>query len=127
MAVRLVASKPRRLVVLLLCEDGTLRIYRNRRWHAGYLRAELDAHGASSLAVMRLGDGREAAVTGGPDGRLCLWDFTAALSQKNVSQEDLACLLEIEVEASITNVAVSGDQSVVVSTLNGLAAFRIDA
>ena len=123
----LVMSKPRGFFVLLLCEDGKLRIYRKRRWHARYQRGSVDVGTASGLAVMRLADGRDVALTGGQDGCLCLWDFAAALKQKGADRDGPACLLEIQSEVSITNLSVTSEQSVVVSTPKGLAAFRVNA
>jgi WD40 repeat protein len=115
-AISLVVNESGRLVILILCEDGKLRIYRKRRWHAGYQRRVLDVRGASSLAVMRLSDGGDVALTGGQDGCLSLWDL-----------DGFACLLEIQSEVSITNLSVVSDQSVVVSTLKGLAAFSVNS
>ena len=126
-AVSLVITGRRRFVVLVLCEDGKLRLFRKRRWPLKYLRVTLDTNGASSLAVMHLANRRTVALTGGQDGRLRVWDFEAALTGGTRDGNDTAVLLDIETEVAITGIAVAGADMVVTSSLNGLAAFRLNA
>jgi WD40 repeat protein len=125
--VSLSLTKDHRLVVLVLCEDGQLKLFRQRRGWPRYDRAAVDAGGAAALAVLRLADGRLIALTGGPDGRLCGWDIGAVLDTNGKHGKNTApMLLSIETEVSITGLSVTGDDSVVASTLTGLAAFRLD-
>jgi WD40 repeat protein len=126
--VSLSLTKDHRLVVLVLCEDGQLKLFRQRRGWPRYERAAVDAGGAAALAVMRLADGRLIALTGGPDGRLCGWDIGAVLDSSGKHGKNTApMLLSIETEVSITGLSVTGDDSVVASTVTGLAAFRLDS
>jgi WD40 repeat protein len=114
----------RRSIVLALCEDGKLRIFRRNRWRPGFERTCLDTSGASSLAVLRLTDGRTVAMTGHYDGRLCAWDMDAALSGGG---NNASPLIQIETEVTITGLCVGDEDTVVLSTLSGLAAFRLHA
>lgn len=116
-----------RAIILVLCEDGKLRIFQKRRWRRGYQRAELDADEASCLTVMRLTDGRTMAVTGGHDGRLCAWDLEAVLTASGRGENNVPTLIDVETEVAITSLSVTSDDTVVVSALNGLAAFRFHA
>lgn len=130
-AVSLALSEERRFVVLVLCEDGCLRIFRQKGGWPRYQRAVVDTRGASGLAVITLADGRLVAVTGGADGRLCAWDIKVALTgaqgRHTWGQRNKApLLLSIETEVSVTGLTVAADDTVVASTLTGLAAFRFD-
>ncbi len=122
--VNLVTTEDR-AIVLVLCADGKLRIFQKRRWRPGYQRASLDAGGASSLAVMRLTDGRSVALTARRDGRLCAWDLDAAIAAIGSRGTDAAALISIETEVTITGLSSGNEDTVVLSTLNGLAAFRL--
>jgi WD40 repeat protein len=126
-AVSLVMTGRRRFVVLILCEDGKLRVFRKRRWPLGYQRTTLDTNGASSLAVMHLANRRTVALTGGQDGCLRVWDLEAVLTGAIRGGNDTAVLLDIETEVAITGLSVAGDDTVITSALNGLAAFRLNA
>jgi WD40 repeat protein len=123
-SVNLVTTRDR-AVVLVLCADGKLRIFQKRRWRPGYQRASLDASGASSLAVLRLTDGRSVAMTARHDGRLCAWDLDAALAAIGSGENHTAALITIETEVTITGLSAGTEDTVVLSTLNGLAAFRL--
>ena len=117
-----------RFVVLVLCEDGQLHLlWRSRRW-SRVRRVTLYSHGASSLAVLRLRDGRLIAMTGAPHGQLRAWDVAVLLADDTEDEDDdrEALLVGIETELSITGLTVTGDDTVVASTLTGLAAFRFD-
>ena len=127
MAINLVKVEHHRAIVLVLCADGKLRIFQKKRWRPIYQRAALRANGASSLAVMRLPDGRTVAVTGGEDGRLCAWDLEVALTALSKGDNNIPTLIDIETEVAITNLSVAGDDTIVTSSLNGLAAFRLHA
>ncbi len=116
-----------RAIILVLCEDGKLRVFQKRRWRPGYQRAELDANGASCLTVMRLTDGRTMAVTGSHDGHLCAWDLEVVLTAFGKGENNVPALIDIETEVAITSLSATRQDSVVVSTLNGLAAFRFHA
>jgi WD40 repeat protein len=125
-AVRMVTNRRGRPVILVLCEDGDLRIFEKRLWRFGYNRAALRALGASCLATMQLADGRTVVVTGSRDGRLCAWDLEAALATGRCGPAP-AALVEIETETRLTGLTVAGDDTVVTSAPNGLAAFRFNA
>jgi hypothetical protein len=118
----LAQTEQRLLTVLVLCEDGVLRVFRKRRLRPGYKRAAIATNGASSLAVLRTAGGRLIALTDSQDGQLCAWDATAALAGRAVGEP----LMTIEMETSITSISASGEDIVIVATLNGLAAFRLD-
>jgi len=125
-AVNLVLTGPQ-TVVLVLCEDGKLRIFRKRKWRPGYQRTSLDASGASSLVVLPLTDGRTVAVAGGRDGRLRAWDLDAALAAIGHGGSGIPPLMDIETEVTITSLCAGPADTVVLSTLNGLAAFKLHA
>jgi len=125
-AVQMVLTGPRR-VILVLCGDGQLRIFRKKRRRPGYQRISLDASGASSLVVLPLTDGRTVAVAGGRDGRLRAWDLNVALAALGQGRGGIAPLVDIETEVTITNLCAGSADTVVLSTLNGLAAFKLHA
>ncbi len=125
--INLVVTGHNQAIVLVLCEDGKVRIFRKRSWRPGYQRAVLDASGVSSLAVMQLTDGRTIAVTGGHDGRVSAWDLQAVLTPVGRSKSNFPALIDIETEMRITNISVADNDTVVTSALNGLAAFRFHA
>jgi hypothetical protein len=87
----------------------------------------LDASGASSLVVLPLTDGRTVTVTGGRDGRLRAWDLDAVLAAMGQDGLDVAPLIDIETEVKITNLCAGSADTVVLSTLNGLAAVKVHA
>jgi len=122
--ISLVMTERNRILVLVLCEDGKVSIFQRRRRGLGYRRAVLGVEGASSVAVMQLTDGRTIAVTGGHNGRLSVWDLRAALEGIGKGKGNLPALIDIETEIAITDIAVAGDDTIVTSALNGLAAFR---
>jgi WD40 repeat protein len=122
----LVANGRRRFIVAVLCEDGRLRIFRRRSSLLGYQRVTLDTEGATSLVIISRSNGRLLAVTGGRDGRLRVWDFDAVLRGASKGDNDAAILLDIETEVAITSLAVVGDDTVITSARNGLAAFRLN-
>jgi len=124
-AVSLSMVGNRRPIVLVLSDDGKLRAFQKRRWRPGYGGAVLSKSRASSLATMRLADGRTLAVTGGEDGRLRAWDLEAALTAIGRGETDIPATLVIETDVAITGVSVAGDDTIVTSTFNGLAAFRL--
>ena len=126
-AINLVMTEPNRAIVLVLCEDGKVRIFRKRNWRPGYQRALLDTSGVSSLAVMQLTGGRSIIVTGGHDGRLSAWDLQAVLTLTDRINTNIPVLIDIETEMRITNISVADNDTVVTSALNGLAAFRFHA
>lgn len=126
-AMNLIMTERHRFVVMVLCEDGELRLFRKRRWSPWYQRTVLDTNGASSLAVLRMTNGRTVALTGGQDGRLRVWDLEAALLDDGRNANHTAVLVDIETEVAITGLSIVGDDTVVTSTLNGLAAFRLNA
>jgi WD40 repeat protein len=123
-AVRLVLSGPQ-AVILVLCEDEKLRIFRKRRRRPGYQRRSLDASGASSLAVMQLTDGRTLAMTGGRDGRLRAWNLDTVLADAGRGASEVLPLIDIEIEVAITSLCPGSADSVVLSTPNGIAAFQL--
>jgi WD40 repeat protein len=125
-ALSLVLTGPQ-MVILVLCEDGRLRIFRKRKRRPGYERMSLDASGASSLVVLPLTDGRTVTVTGGRDGRLRAWDLDAVLDAMGQDGLDVAALIDIETEVKITNLCAGSADTVVLSTLNGLAAVKVHA
>jgi ABC-type nitrate/sulfonate/bicarbonate transport system substrate-binding protein len=125
-AVGLALGGPQ-IVVLVLCEDGKLRIFQKRRRRPGYRRACLEADGASSLVVMELTDGRTIAVTGGRDGRLRAWDLHAVLGAAGPGGNGIPPLIDIQTEVAITNLCAGSADTVVLSALNGLAAVKFHA
>jgi WD40 repeat protein len=125
--INLVMTGHNRAIVLVLCGDGKVRIFRKRSWRPGYRRAVLDASAVSSLAMMQLKDGRTVAVTGGYDGRVSAWDLQAVLTPGGRNGSNIPALIDIETEMRITNISVADNDTVVTSALNGLAAFRIHA
>jgi WD40 repeat protein len=125
-AVGLALAGPQ-IVVLVLCEDGKLRIFQKRRRRPGYRRVCLAADGASSLVVMELTDGRTIAVTGGRDGRLRAWDLRAVLGAAGPGGSGIPPLIDIETEVAITNLCAGSADTVVLSALNGLAAVKFHA
>jgi hypothetical protein len=76
---------------------------------------------------MHLVNRRAVILTGGQDGRLRVWDLEAALTAATRDGNDTAALLDIETEVAITGITVVGDDTVVTSALNGLAAFQLNA
>jgi WD40 repeat protein len=123
-AISLETLKNERTVIVALCEDGKLRVLRKKRWRPGYQRAELDTHGGASMTTMRFTDGRIVAVTGGHDGRLCAWDLEVILKSISGGESHIPALIEIETEVAIIGLSATSDDTVVISTLSGLAAFR---
>lgn len=111
-------------IVLVLCENGQLKLFRKSKWRSGYTGTLLGGNGASRLAVLRLSDGRLLAMTGGMDGCLCAWDVEAALGG---GERGTPPLVTIETEVAITGLSIAGDDTIVTSTVNGLAAFRLHA
>jgi WD40 repeat protein len=125
--INLIMTGHNRAIIMVLCADGKVRIFRKRSWRPGYQRAVLGASGVSSLAVMQLTDGRTVAVTGGHDGRVSAWDLQAVLTPGGRSKGNIPALIDIETEMRITNISVADNDTVVTSALNGLAAFRFHA
>ena len=125
-AVRMATSRRDRPVILVLSEDGDLRIFEKRTWRFGYRRATLRAAGASSAATMRLADGRTVVLTGDRSGRLCAWDLEAALAAGRRGPAATP-LVDVETETQITGLSVAGGDTVVTSAPSGLAAFRLNA
>ena len=111
-AISLHAVKNEQSVILVLCEDGKLRIFQKRRWRPGYKRTELDAHGAASLTTMRLTDGRIVAVAGGRDGRLCVWDLEVVLKSLSRGESHIPALINIETEVAITGLSATSEDTV---------------
>jgi WD40 repeat protein len=124
-AVSLVTIEDHRDIVLVLCEDGKLKLFQKRRWRPGYRGALLGGNGASSLAVMRLTDGRTVAVTSGQDGRVCAWDLDVAITAIGSGEINIPTLVEIETEVDITGLSVAENNTIITSSLNGLAALRL--
>ena len=112
-------------VVLVLSEDGKVRLFFKRRRRPGYRRVTLGGYQMSGLAVMNLTDGRTLAIAGGLNGRLCAWDLEFVLAAAIRGQSKISALVEIETEVAITGLSCAGNNTIVTLTLNGLAAFRL--
>jgi WD40 repeat protein len=124
--IKLVATGKRGLLVLVLCDDGSLRAFTSKNWRFGFRRAAIDAGDATSLEVMQLTGGRMVAVTGNRSGRISVWDVER-LSTLLPGPSESRPLIDIETETPITGLASAGDDALVMSGLNGLAAFHLDA
>lgn len=123
-AISMVSTGQHGLVVLVLCEDERLSIFsRKRRWQPGFRRTVIEAKGATSLTVLPLTGGPTVALTGGSNGRLSAWDLDALVS--GASGSGLCTLADIETETPITGLSAVGDNTVIMSGIHGLAAFRL--
>jgi hypothetical protein len=100
-------------------------VFRKVRKQHRYRRTTLGAINASCLAVMRRGQGAAVIVTGGLDGRLSIWDLDKGLAGRRGQARSLPKLIDIETEVAIESLAITLDETIVTSTLNGLAAFKI--
>jgi WD40 repeat protein len=125
-AISMVSAERHGLVVLVLCEDGSLSVFsRKSRWQPGFRRTVTEADGATSLAVLPPASGRRTVVlTGGTNGRLSAWDLDALVSGANGGSGPRS-LADIETETPITGLSAADDDTVVMSGLHGLAAFRV--
>jgi WD40 repeat protein len=122
-AISMVSAERHGLVVLVLCEDGSLGVFsRKSRWQPGFRRTVIETDGATSLTVLPLTSGPTVVLTGGTSGRLSAWDFDALVSGSGGGPRTLA---DIETETPITGLSAAGDDTVVMSGLHGLAAFRV--
>jgi WD40 repeat protein len=125
--ISMLSTSQHGLVVLVLCEDESLSVFsRKSRWHLGFRRMVIEAEGATSLTVLQLTGGRTVALTGGSNGRLSAWDLDALLSGGS-GGSGLRALADIETETAITGLSAGRDDTVVMSGLHGLAAFRLHA
>jgi WD40 repeat protein len=124
-AISMVSTGQHGLVVLVLCEDERLSVFsRKSRWQPGFRRTVIEAVGATSLTVLPLTGGPTVALTGGSNGRLSAWDLDALVSGAS-SGSGLRMLADIETETPITGLSAVGDDTVVMSGIHGLAAFRL--
>lgn len=124
-ALSMLNSEQHGLVVLVLCEDESLSVFsRKSRWQPGFRRTVIETDGATSLAVLPLSGGPTVVLTGGTNGRLSAWDLEALLTCAS-GGSGLRTLADIETETPITGLTAVGDDTVVMSGLHGLAAFRV--
>ncbi len=124
-AISMVSTGQRGLVVLVLCEDESLSVFtRKSRWQPGFHRTVIEAEGATSLTVLPLTGGPTVALTGSTNGRLSAWDLDALVSGTSTNS-GLRTLANMETETPITELSAAGDDTVVMSGLHGLAAFRL--
>ena len=124
-AASLVTTGDHRDIVVVLCGDGKLRLFEKRARWRHYRGALLGGQGASSLAVTRLTDGRTIAATAGPDGRLCIWDLDGAIAAIGKAESSISTVAEIDTEVDITGLSIAADDTIIISSINGLAAFRL--
>jgi WD40 repeat protein len=123
--ISFVMTKTLGLIVLVLSEDGRMTAYSRRKWRRGFRRIVIDVNGATSMVAMQLTSGQTFVVTGDNSGRISAWDLEA-LSTVSPDASGARPLIEIETELPITSLAAGGDDTLVTSGPNGLAAFRLD-
>jgi WD40 repeat protein len=124
-AIQLVRLSGPQIALLVLCEDGKIRVFLQRGNSAKYRSVTVLGERGASVALTQLKDGRDVVIVGGEDGRIRIWDLADVVAPSRLRRGKFTSLLEIDLDAPVDEVSAISDDMMVASTANGLAAVQL--